>query len=157
MSPSPITTTNRTSDDAVVARDALVQAKEILVKQGIQPSAQRLAIAAYVLFTDEHPSADLVFERVKEAVPLVSRATVYNTLTLFAERGLLRTLVITEGKVLFDPKLEQHHHFIDEETERIVDIPWDTFKIDGIEQFSQNGFAINDYQVVVKGKHNLPR
>ena len=64
-----------------------------LTRLGIRPSAQRVAIAAYVLATEEHPSADMVWSRVKATLPVVSRATVYNTLKLFVEKGLLQELV----------------------------------------------------------------
>src|SRR5689334_10132908 len=89
---------------------------------GIQPSAQRLAVAHYVLTTDAHPSADEVLDQVHEGFPMLSRATVYNTLNLFVEKGLLRQLVLAEGRTVFDPKLEPHHHFIDDETGRIDDL-----------------------------------
>jgi Fur family transcriptional regulator, iron response regulator len=52
-----------------------------LRQHGIQPSAQRVAVAEFVLHTDEHPSADVVWKRVRERFPWISRATVYNTLT----------------------------------------------------------------------------
>src|SRR5688572_18760538 len=85
-----------------------------LRERGVQPSAQRVAVAEYVLHTDEHPSADQVWARVRARFPMISRATVYNTLHLLAERGLLRELVLAEGRVVYDPKTERHHHFIDE-------------------------------------------
>ena len=82
----------------------------ILQEHGIQPSAQRVAVADYVLQTIEHPSADLVWNRVKARVPYISRATVYNTLNLFVEKGLLRALTLAEDSVVFDPNVERHHH-----------------------------------------------
>src|SRR5687768_7170431 len=96
-----------------------------LTEHGIQPSAQRVAVARYVLTTDEHPSADQVFAKVKDALPVLARATVYNTLNLLVEKGLLRELILAEGRVVFDPKIEPHHHFVDDETGAIQDIPWD--------------------------------
>ena len=125
-------------------------AVETLDRAGIQPSAQRVAVADYVLFTDEHPSADRVFARVKKVLPMLSRATVYNTLNLFVRKGLLRELVLAEGKVAFDPKLERHHHFIDEGTGRIYDVPWDLLdvkKLGGLEDYE-----IDEYQVVLRGR-----
>ncbi|HEX4446728.1 MAG TPA: transcriptional repressor, partial [Polyangiaceae bacterium] len=74
---------------------------------GVRPSAQRMAVAQYVLTTDEHPSAEQVHTRVTEKFPFLSRATVYNTLNLFVKEGLLRQLVLAEGSVVFDPKLER--------------------------------------------------
>ena len=82
-----------------------------LQQRGINPSAQRVAVAQYVLHTEDHPSADEVWTRVRKRFPHVSRATVYNTLNLFVEKGLLRQFVLTEGRVVFDPKIEDHHHF----------------------------------------------
>ena len=89
---------------------------DVLAEHGIQPSAQRVAVADYVLRTTEHPSAETVWSRVREGFPFLSRATVYNTLNLFVEKGLVRALVLAEGKVVFDPNVERHHHFIDEST-----------------------------------------
>jgi Fe2+ or Zn2+ uptake regulation protein len=122
----------------------------ILETQGIKPSAQRLAIARYVLHTQDHPSADEVWGEVRRAFPMVSRATVYNTLNLFVQRGLLRHLVLTEGRLVFDPNVEKHHHFIDEDSGRIYDLPWDTLKVSRVEQLE--GFDVRDYQVLVRGK-----
>jgi Fe2+ or Zn2+ uptake regulation protein len=117
---------------------------------GIQPSAQRMAVAEYVLDTEEHPSADLVWKRVASRFPYISRATVYNTLNLFVEKGLLRALSIAEESVVFDPNTDRHHHFIDEETGEIHDIAWDKVQVCNVEGLK--GYVINDYQVVIRGK-----
>jgi Fe2+ or Zn2+ uptake regulation protein len=122
----------------------------LLEEAGIQPSAQRVAVADYVLATEDHPSADQVWARVKERFPMLSRATVYNTLNLFVEKGLLRELVLAEGKVVFDPKLAPHHHFIDDETQNIVDIPWDALQVANIDAL--RGFDVREYQVVLRGR-----
>jgi len=122
----------------------------VLQAHGIQPSAQRVAIARYVLATDEHPSADQVWERVRRDLPVVSRATVYNTLNLFVEKGLLRELVLAEGRVVFDPKVERHHHFIDERTGRIHDVPWNALTVHDVESLA--GFEVHEYQVVLRGR-----
>ncbi len=121
----------------------------ILRDHGIQPSAQRVAVAGYVLHTAEHPSADLVWKRVRDEFPWISRATVYNTLNLFVEKGLLRRLNFAEDSVVFDPKLDTHHHFIDERTGTIHDVPWDKVQVCNIE--AMRGYEIHDYQVVMRG------
>ena len=121
----------------------------LLEQHGIKPSAQRLAIAHYVLRTDEHPSADEVWTRVSESFPMVSRATVYNTLKLFVERGLLRQLVLTEGRLVFDANTDKHHHIIDDRSGKIYDLPWDLVKVSRVDQIE--GFDIHDYQVLLRG------
>ena len=121
-----------------------------LREHGIQPSAQRVAVADYVLHTDEHPSADQVFAKVRKTFPMLSRATVYNTLNLFVEKHLLRELVLAEGRVVFDPKTDAHHHFIDESTGRIHDIPWQAVKVSQIDRLK--GYEVSEYQVVIRGR-----
>jgi Fur family transcriptional regulator, iron response regulator len=121
-----------------------------LRERGIQPSAQRLAVAHYVLFTDEHPSADRVWTRVRSRFPMISRATVYNTLHLFAEKGLVRELHLSRDSVVFDANTAGHHHFIDEETGRIYDIAWEKAAMRKLP--TVDGFQIDDYQVVMRGR-----
>ena len=121
-----------------------------LTEHGIQPSAQRVAVADYVLYTTDHPSADQVWAQVKRTFPMLSRATVYNTLNLFTEKGLLRELVLAEGKVVFDPKLDPHHHFLDEDTGEIIDVPWSALDVRRVHSLS--GFDVREYQVVMRGK-----
>jgi Fe2+ or Zn2+ uptake regulation protein len=122
----------------------------ILRAHGIQPSAQRVAVAEYILETDVHPSADQVWTTVRQYFPMLSRATVYNTLNLFVEKGLVRQHVLAEGKIVFDPKVENHHHFIEEETGRIYDIPWEALKVSQVEKL--NGLDVREYQVVLRGR-----
>lgn len=122
----------------------------LLTEKGIQPSAQRVAVADYVLFTDDHPSADRVFARVKKTLPVLSRATVYNTLNLFVKKGLLRELVLAESRVVFDPKLERHHHFVDEATGRIFDVAWESLEVKKVG--SLDDYDVSEYQVVLRGR-----
>ena len=121
-----------------------------LREHDVQPSAQRVAVAQYVLHTDEHPTADQVWKAVQRSFPMISRATVYNTLNLFVEKKLLRELFLAEGVVVFDPKMETHHHFIDEGTGRIHDIPWEKVQVSSVE--SLPGYEVSDYQVVMRGR-----
>jgi Fur family iron response transcriptional regulator len=122
----------------------------VLKNHGINPSAQRVAVAEYVLHTADHPSADEVWARVKKHFPHISRATVYNTLHLFVAKGLLRQLVLTEGRVVFDPKTDDHHHFIDEDSGRIHDVPWDAVKVSDLTKL--DGFEVREFQVVMRGR-----
>lgn len=128
---------------------------ERLRQRGIQPSAQRMAVAEYVLSTDEHPSADQVWARVRADFPMISRATVYNTLNLFVRKGLLRQLTLAEGKVVFDPHLAPHHHFIDDATGAIHDVPWESVEVKNVENLK--GVDVREYQVVMRGRRARAR
>ena len=128
-------------DDELIAR---------LEQHDIRASAQRLAIARYVLTTEDHPSADEAWQAVKADFPMVSRATVYNTLQLFTEKGLLRQHVLAEGCIVFDPNTEPHHHFVDDETGAIRDIPWNAIRVGKVDELE--GVEVRDYMVVVRGR-----
>ena len=127
----------------------------ILEEHGIQPSAQRVAVAEYVLHTTEHPSADKVWAGVQRNFPMISRATVYNTLNLFVQKGLLRELHLAPHSVLFDSNTDSHHHFIDEGTGRIYDIPWNQIEVRNAKPLP--GFRVDDYQVVMRGRRRRAR
>ncbi|MEN9797327.1 MAG: hypothetical protein RL653_1023 [Pseudomonadota bacterium] len=123
---------------------------ERLRAHGIQPSAQRLAVADYVLATDEHPSADEVWARVQSRLPMLSRATVYNTLHLFVQKGLVRELVLSPGRVVFDPRLDAHHHFVDDDTGHIEDVPWEAVAVGDATRLQ--GYEVREYMVVMRGR-----
>lgn len=128
---------------------------ELLRAHGIQPSAQRVAIAEHVLATDTHPSADQVWKSVLARFPMVSRATVYNTLHTLVEKGLLRELVLSEGCVVFDPKTGPHHHFIDDKTGAIHDVPWEALSVRNLEGLRE--YDVREYQVVLRGRRRGAR
>jgi Fe2+ or Zn2+ uptake regulation protein len=119
-------------------------------KREIQATPQRIAIAECVLEANSHPTADEIWTGVKQKHPTVSRATVYNTLNLFAEKQLLKIHLLNEGSTVFDSNVELHHHFIDEETGEVHDIPWDALKVSGPDRL--DGFDIHEYQVVLRGR-----
>jgi Fe2+ or Zn2+ uptake regulation protein len=128
---------------------------EILSAHGIQPSAHRIAVGQYVLTTKDHPSADRVWARVKERFPMISRATVYNTLNLFVQKDLLRELHLAPDSVVFDPKMERHHHLIDDETGTIHDIDWNQVEVRKVDSVAN--FEVSDYQVVMHGRKRRGR
>ena len=122
---------------------------QILSQNGVRPTPQRIAVIDYVLTTDTHPTAEEVFTNVRVTCPTISRATVYNTLNLLVTKGLLLAKVLREGVVVFDPELEAHHHFIDDDNGRIYDVPWDAVTVKG--EDSIDGFNVREYQVVMRG------
>lgn len=121
-----------------------------LFKRQIQPTKQRIAIARYVLNTRDHPTADQVWERVKETLPGISRATVYNTLNVLVEKGLLMDRVIRHGVVVYDPKMESHHHFIDESSGLIEDIPSEAIRVSGLDELE--GIEVTELQVIIRSR-----
>ena len=84
---------------------------------------KRDAILQCVRSTDAHPSADWVFEHVKEQMPDISLATVYRNLSLFKEQGLITSLGTVKGVERFDGNTEPHVHFICTQCGNVQDLP----------------------------------
>jgi Fe2+ or Zn2+ uptake regulation protein len=126
------------------------KAMEVLREHGIQPTPQRLAVLQFIHASHTHPSADDVYSSVRRTCPTVSRATVYNTLNLLAEKGVIKTQMLREGSLVFDARTQQHHHFIDEETGQIYDVPWEAIQVNPGKDLAD--FDVREIQVVLRGK-----
>jgi Fur family iron response transcriptional regulator len=105
---------------------------EVLRNHGINPTHQRLEIAHALFSRMEHLSADQVLAFVNERHPETSRATVYNTLNLFLEKGLVRDVVVDPGKVFYDPNTEPHYHLYDVDTGELKDVAASAISISGL-------------------------
>lgn len=95
---------------------------ERLKGAGVTPTQQRVEIAAILFARDQHMSADQVLALVNDAGSSVSKATVYNTLGLFAEKGLVREVIVDPTKVFYDSNISNHHHFYNADTGHLMDI-----------------------------------
>ncbi len=80
--------------------------------EGIKLTHQRIEIFREVAQTEDHPDADLVFQRVRDRIPTVSLDTVYRTLWLLNDLGLVVTLRSSRERTRFDANLNSHHHFV---------------------------------------------
>jgi len=98
------------------------RAAEQLREAGIQPTRQRLRIAQVLLTGNQHLSADQVLEKVNHIGKPVSKATVYNTLGLFADKGILREVIIDPSRVFYDTNGAPHHHVYNTATGELSDI-----------------------------------
>ena len=103
----------------VVTRDEIAQRLE---RYGVLPTAQRLDVGEVILSSPQHASADQIIARIRERGSKASKATVYNTLNLFCERGLLRTVHVDPSRQYYDPTIEPHHHFYNVDTRELTDI-----------------------------------
>lgn len=125
------------------------QIETVLRQAGIQPTAQRIAIARYVLCEADHPTAETVKTWVDQNFPKISLATIYNTLNAFVGAGLLRELRLPDREaVLFDNHVDPHHHFLDEATGEIHDLPADAVQVAWT---LGTGFDVHDASVVLRG------
>ena len=94
----------------------------LLRDHDILPTQQRLMIARVLFERQQHYSADQVMSSVNDGRDCVSKATVYNTLGLFARNGLVREVIVDPTRVFYDPNTSNHHHFYNVDTGELTDI-----------------------------------
>ena len=114
MTTQPLSTSLATTPHALEAR---------LRSADIQPTRQRMAIAQVLLHAPVHLAADDILAAARKLLPSLSRATVYNTLPLFVEKGLLRALRLDRERTVYDSCTDAHSHIYHEDTGMLEDIP----------------------------------
>lgn len=101
----------------------------LLTEHGISPTQQRVEIAAVLLEKPQHLSAEQVMRRVNRERAAASKATIYNTLGLFARKGLIREVIVDPNKIFYDSNTSPHHHFYNVETGELADVAVSALKI----------------------------
>ena len=103
-----------------------------LISHGAKPTTQRLQLAELIIARPQHVSAEQVLQAARARGIRVSKATVYNTLNLFVECGLLRELVVDRDRVYYDSTVHAHHHFYNMDTGEMIDIPPESVSFAGV-------------------------
>jgi Fur family peroxide stress response transcriptional regulator len=100
-----------------------------LRKSGFKVTPQRLVICEVILSSKEHPTAEQVYEKVKETYPAISMATVYQTLHLLSQIGLVQEIRFSDRVFRFDPDISPHINIICKKCKKIED-----YKAESIEK-----------------------
>lgn len=103
--------------------DTILQQKLRLA--GMRPTQQRMLLGKKIWGGEghRHISAEVLYHEARKDDAQVSLATVYNTLHQFTEAGLLKEIRADGNRSWFDTNLSQHHHFLNESTSELHDIP----------------------------------
>lgn len=126
---------------------------DLLLQHGIAPTPQRVEIAVIMLDGFQHLSADQVLARVNDHGAAVSKATVYNTLGLFAERGIIRMVIVDPTRVFYDSNTAPHYHFYNVDDGTLTDFSTDKLQISDIPEVPDGTMADGiDVIVRVRGK-----
>ena len=84
--------------------------KEVLQKEGLRFTRQRLAVWTEIGNSREHRDADDIFISIRSKGVKVSRATVYRTIDVLVKNNLVRKLDVGDGKNRFESKIDEKHH-----------------------------------------------
>src|SRR5262245_50860859 len=122
----------------------------LLRRAGLRPTRQRIALATLLFGSgDRHVTAEMLHEEAVRAGERVSLATVYNTLHQFKRAGLLREIAIGGQRAYFDTNTSNHNHYFIESDGKLMDIPGDSIRVDGLPEPPQN-LKISHIDVVVR-------
>jgi Fur family peroxide stress response transcriptional regulator len=129
----------------------MTAAEVMLTSRGVKPTPQRVVITEYIMNTDCHPTADQILDAVAEKLPVsLSRATVYNTLKALVDAGVIIEVLTEPGRVRYDANTEEHHHFVDVKTGRIMDIPAEL--VPELSRKLGDKFKVHNYHVTFYGE-----
>lgn len=108
-----------------------------LKSKGIRPSFQRLKVLEYLNQNGGHPTTEDIYSALSPVIPSLSRTTIYNTLHIFVEAGLIRVIEIDEAQMRYDINLDDHGHFLCVACGMIYNFPVsnDANLIEGLHQF----------------------
>lgn len=98
--------------DSSVRMARLGSFAELCKRAGIRVTHQRMEVFRDVAATGEHPDVESIYRRVRRRVPEISLDTVYRTLRLFEEKGMVSRVSHPGDRARFDGNTDHHHHFI---------------------------------------------
>lgn len=107
-----------------------------------------------------HPSADFIYEKMKQKMPNISLATVYRNLNQLAEAGIIRKIEGLDGAVHFDHNTHNHYHFVCIKCNKVYDVPYDVAPNLNDEVLERTGLQVITHDITFKGicqhcqKHN---
>ena len=119
----------------------------------IKPTSQRLDIAEIMFCKDQHLSAEDIITILNNSDSSISRATVYNTLNLFADKGLVRRVVIDSSKIYYDSKTTPHSHYFNVDTGEISDFEFEDVKISPLPKLPEHTVQ-DSVDVIVRVKNS---
>ncbi|MGB0686861.1 MAG: iron response transcriptional regulator IrrA [Paracoccaceae bacterium] len=135
---------------------SILKASRWLSKANLRPTRQRLALAEALIGDGHHRhvTAESLFENVQHLGNKVSLATVYNTLRVFCDSGLMQEVTVDGSKSYFDTNTHDHPHFYWEDTHELTDAPVDQLKIMQLPEVPE-GAEIASVDVIIRLRRKL--
>ncbi len=125
---------------------------EKLKQHGVMPTSQRVEVATILLSRPQHLSADQIIDKLNGRGSRVSKATVYNTLKLFSEQGIVKELNVDSSRKFYDSTTHPHHHFFHVDSGKLSDIPASQVSISGLPPLPK-GTEQESVEVLIKVRH----
>lgn len=121
-----------------------------LKSKGLRVTPQRFAVYANLLSRSDHPTVEQILEDLNQNFPISSQATIYSSLQVLREVGLVEEVLLDEGVSRYDANMEYHHHFRCSSCGMIEDIPSNQFAALKLDKL-RPGLKAETYEIIVHG------
>ena len=125
-----------------------IKIKDYLLENGIRPVNKRVKIMNYLVSRRNHPTAEMIYLELVNEIAGLSKTTVYNTLNLFVQEGIVRALNIESNELRYESDISLHGHFKCMECGEVYDF---SYNKDLVEDLRLKNFILQDYQFSIKG------
>lgn len=98
-----------------------------------------------------HPTADVLYAKIKTKAPEISLATVYRNLNLLAENGVIKKIEGLDNAAHFDHNMHRHYHLLCTECQQVFDIPADVLPMIDKNVAQKTGMMIESYDISFRG------
>ncbi|GAB4143317.1 MAG: Fur family transcriptional regulator [Sphingomonadales bacterium] len=127
--------------------------EQLCVEKGMRMTDQRRVIARVLSMSDDHPDVEEVYRRAIAVDDNISIATVYRTVRLFEEAGILERHDFRDGRSRYEPAGDQHHdHLIDVETGEVLEFQDERIEALQREIAVKLGFDLVDHRLELYGR-----
>ena len=125
--------------------------REHLGWAGRRMTRQRRIIFTNLAARKDHPDVDTLYEVVKGSIPKLSVQTVYRTIALFEDLGLVKRVAVHKGRIRYDAKMEPHSHFMCESCGAVSDVDFPEMPWVGSACRAGRLGAVHSCEVLLKG------
>ncbi|WP_144864186.1 Fur family transcriptional regulator [Hyella patelloides] len=121
-----------------------------LKSKGLRVTPQRFAVYSNLLSRSDHPTVEQILEELNQNFPISSLATIYSSLQVLREVGLVQEVLLEEGVSRYDANMEKHHHFRCSSCGAIEDIPSDRIEDLNLDKLRPD-LKVTTYEIIVHG------
>ena len=125
-----------------------IKIKDYLLENGVRPMNKRVKIMNYLISKRNHPTAEMIYHDLVNEIAGLSKTTIYNTLNLFVQEGIVRPLNIDSNELRYDYDISQHGHFKCKACGEVYDF---SMNKELLQDLRLKNFVLDDYQFSIKG------
>ena len=118
---------------------------------GLKVTPQRIAIYRELASTDQHPSTETIYKKIKDYYPNISLTTVYRTLETFEKLGLISVVNVLYNAARYDANLEPHHHIVCTECKKVEDVYDDSLNNLDVSDKTLGDYKVKGYSLLLNG------